>query len=74
MGIAPALLITAEYDLLRAEGERYAERLRGAGALVEHHDVAGADHGYDGTDDAKAREVYTLIARHVREATGGRLT
>ncbi|MFE7278218.1 alpha/beta hydrolase [Streptomyces sp. NPDC057623] len=68
-GIAPALLVTAEHDLLRAEGERYAERLRGAGALVEHHDVRGADHGYDGQDDAKAREVYALIARRVREAT-----
>ncbi|MGW4867853.1 alpha/beta hydrolase [Streptomyces chartreusis] len=73
-GIAAALLITAEYDLLRAEGERYAERLRQAGALVEHHDVAGFDHGYDGLDDAEAREVYGLIARHLREATGGRLT
>ncbi|MFJ9708955.1 alpha/beta hydrolase fold domain-containing protein [Streptomyces sp. NPDC101234] len=65
-GIAPALVITAEYDLLRAEGERYAARLAAAGALVEHHEVAGADHGYDGKDDAKAREVYALIARHVR--------
>ncbi|MFD5631535.1 alpha/beta hydrolase fold domain-containing protein [Streptomyces sp. NPDC127072] len=67
-GIAPALMITAEYDLLRAEGEQYAGRLREAGALVEHHDVLKADHGYDGMDDEKAREVYALIARHVREA------
>ncbi|MGW6907282.1 alpha/beta hydrolase [Streptomyces sp. NPDC054940] len=72
-GIAPALLVTAEYDLLRAEGERYAQRLREAGALVEHHDVHGADHGYDGQDDEKAREVYAIIARHLREATGSRL-
>ncbi|MEU9157507.1 alpha/beta hydrolase fold domain-containing protein [Streptomyces sp. NPDC048417] len=70
-GIAPALVITAEYDLLRAEGERYAERLRAAGALAGHHEVAGADHGYDGKDDAKAREVYALIARRVRAATRG---
>ncbi|GHH29111.1 alpha/beta hydrolase fold domain-containing protein [Streptomyces lanatus] len=73
-GIAPALVITAEHDLLRAEGERYAGRLRAAGALVGHHDVAGADHGYDGNDDVKARETYALIARHLREATGSRLT
>lgn len=70
-GIAPALVVTAEFDLLKAEGERYAERLRTAGALVEHHDVAGADHGYDGKDVEKARQVYGLIARHVRRATGG---
>ncbi|MFI6339311.1 alpha/beta hydrolase fold domain-containing protein [Streptomyces sp. NPDC050535] len=67
-GIAPALVVTAEYDLLKAEGEQYADRLREAGALVEHHDVPKADHGYDGTDDVKAREVYALIARHVRQA------
>lgn len=67
-GIAPALVITAEYDLLRAEGERYAERLRGVGALVDHHEVRGADHGYDGIDDEKARDVYTIIARRIREA------
>lgn len=70
-GIAPALVITAEYDLLRAEGESYAERLRKTGSLVEHHEVAGADHAYDGSDDEKARETYALIARHVREANGG---
>ncbi|WP_328420724.1 alpha/beta hydrolase [Streptomyces sp. NBC_00443] len=67
-GIAPALVITAEHDLLRAEGERYAERLRGVGALVDHHEVRGADHGYDGGDDDKARDVYTIIARRLREA------
>jgi acetyl esterase len=69
-GIAPALVITAEFDLLRAEGERYAERLRKAGALVEHHDVPKADHGYDGKDAEKARQAYALIARHVRQAAG----
>jgi acetyl esterase len=73
-GIAPALVITAEYDLLRAEGARYAERLRGAGSLVEHHEVAGADHGYDTKDLDRAREVYLLIARHVREALGAGAT
>ncbi|MFG3296752.1 alpha/beta hydrolase [Streptomyces sp. NPDC048179] len=65
-GIAPAVVITAEYDLLRAEGERYASRLGAVGALVEHHEVGGVDHGYDGKDDVKAREVYALVARHLR--------
>jgi acetyl esterase/lipase len=68
-GIASALLITAEFDLLRSEGERYAERLSQAGALRAHHTVLGADHGYDGTDAEKARETYALIAAHLREAT-----
>ncbi|MEU6266189.1 hypothetical protein [Saccharopolyspora shandongensis] len=43
------------------------------GALVEHHDVAGADHGYNimsfGTR-ALTECVYGLIAGHVRRATG----
>ena len=68
-GIAPALVITAAFDLLQAEGARYADRLRRAGALVEHHDVSDADHGYDGEDDDKARAVYSLIAHHVHRAT-----
>ncbi|MFE4992596.1 alpha/beta hydrolase fold domain-containing protein [Streptomyces mirabilis] len=67
-GIAPALVVTAEYDLLKAEAVRYAERLQRAGALVEHHDVLGVDHGYDGKDDKKALETYAVIARHVRRA------
>ena len=69
-GIAPALVITAELDLLRDEGDRYAERLRQAGALVQHHVVQGADHAYDGNDEGLARQVYALIAEKVRAAAG----
>ena len=69
-GIAPALVITAELDLLRDEGDRYADRLRQADALVQHHVVPGADHGYDGNDDDLARLAYALIAEKVRAAAG----
>ncbi|MER7686992.1 alpha/beta hydrolase fold domain-containing protein [Streptomyces sp. NPDC097610] len=67
-GIAPPLVVTAEYDLLKAQAVRYAERLQRAGALVEHQDVLGNDHEYDGKDDKKALETYAVIARHVRRA------
>ncbi|MEU6252629.1 alpha/beta hydrolase [Streptomyces sp. NPDC047043] len=66
-GIAPALVVTAEFDLLKAEAVAYTDRLRTVGALVAHHDVAGADHGYDTSDDERARNTYALIARHIRQ-------
>ncbi|WP_430379819.1 alpha/beta hydrolase fold domain-containing protein [Streptomyces sp. B1-3] len=67
-GIAPAFVITPEHDLLRAEGTRYAERLRGVRALYDHLDVSGADHGYDQNDAETARSVYGLMAQHMRQA------
>ncbi|TDB77734.1 alpha/beta hydrolase fold domain-containing protein [Micromonospora sp. KC721] len=68
-GIAPGLVITAEYDVLRAEGQRYAQRLREAGALVAHRDVPQVDHAYDIRDIEQARQTYAVIAQHVRQAT-----
>ena len=67
----PRAGIAAEFDILAAEAGRYADRLAGAGALVEFRTIAGADHGYDLDDDARCREVYTLIARHIRHAVAG---
>ncbi|MGA6161660.1 alpha/beta hydrolase fold domain-containing protein [Amycolatopsis magusensis] len=69
-GIAPAVVITAELDRLRAEAITYARKLDVAGALVQHHDVTGADHGYDMLGDAPglAQQTYDLIAGHLRRA------
>lgn len=70
-GIAPALVITCEFDLLHDEGAAYAAKLAAAGALREHADLAGADHAYNvlGRDRALTERGYALIARHVTAAT-----
>ncbi len=72
-GIAPALVVTAEYDRLRAEAWRYAQKLDAVGALAEYHEVRGVDHGYNIMSNAGdvTRQAYDLIAGHVSRATTG---
>lgn len=45
-GLAPGVIITAEYDVLKDDGLLYAKKLLEAGNYVVHRDYAGHIHGF----------------------------
>ncbi|MFD9829392.1 alpha/beta hydrolase [Tsukamurella tyrosinosolvens] len=72
-GLPPAFVATAEYDVLRGHGRRYADSLRAAGGAVEYRDYPGTLHGFywmDAVLDA-ATDLHRDLAAWLRATLNG---
>ncbi|GAB3077067.1 alpha/beta hydrolase fold domain-containing protein [Nocardioides zeae] len=68
-GVPPAVVLTAERDTLRAEGDRYAARLAELGLLAWHDVTPGVDHYFLTEDPVRAEATMARTAGLIREAT-----
>jgi acetyl esterase len=72
-GLAPALILIAEFDAFRPEAERYAEKLKRAGVNVEDILFRDCSHAFTHLGpNEKAEEAWQLIAGRIKSVSGNR--
>ena len=71
-GVAPAIIVTAECDVLHDDGERYAAALRDAGVPVEYREYPGMIHAFFGMVPAvdDAMNAQRIVAAAFKRAFG----
>src|SRR5690606_32399709 len=65
-GLSPAVVLTAECDVLRDEGEAYAARLRQAGVAVDLRRFPGVIHGFVRRTDVFPQALEAIASRGQR--------
>ena len=67
--LAPAIFITAQYDPLTSDSEKYAEALRKAGVTVAYREYAGMIHGFYSSMGVTptAKEAIDFAAAEIRK-------